>query len=162
MDRRYFLKPSGVVPTASLGVLSARQTSATGKTEAKASTSSSLHASRWKQGGASTLIPSRLTAFRSRFSFINMDRKLSHVPSLARNCKAGGCETFEDCLPMALSDFVNAELHWKSGQLKDVVGRIVRLEVSLRHAKLFAIRGTLHFIDAQDKWMIEDGKLIAI
>ena len=82
-------------------------------------------------------------------------------PSLARNCKAGGCETFEDYLPMALSDSVNAELHWKSGQLKDVVGRIVRLEVCLRHAKLFAIRGTLHFIDAQDKWMIEDGKPIA-
>ena len=69
--------------------------------------------------------------------------------------------TFDDCLAIVLSDSMNADLIWKNGQLKDVVGRIVRLEVRLRHARLYAIRGNLHFIDAQDKWMIEDGKPIA-
>jgi hypothetical protein len=69
--------------------------------------------------------------------------------------------TFDDCLPMAGSDSVSAELRWNNGQLKDVVGRIVRLEIRLRHARLFAIRGGMHFIDAQDRWMIEDGKRIA-
>jgi hypothetical protein len=69
--------------------------------------------------------------------------------------------TFADCLPLSSTDSVDSKLEWKNVRLKDVVGRIVRLEVRLRHAKLFAIRGSLHFIDAQDRWMLEDGKSIA-
>jgi hypothetical protein len=30
----------------------------------------------------------------------------------------------------------------------------------MRHSQLYAIRGDMHFIDAQDRWMIEDGKSI--
>ena len=68
--------------------------------------------------------------------------------------------TFNDCLPLVSTDSVAASLRWETGRLSDIVGRIVRLEVRLRHARLFAIRGNFHFIDAQDRWMIEDGKSI--
>jgi hypothetical protein len=69
--------------------------------------------------------------------------------------------TFDDCLPLTSSDSINAPLRWKSGTAKDVAGRIVRLEVRMRHAKLFAIRGGFHLIDALDRWMLEHGKAIA-
>jgi hypothetical protein len=68
--------------------------------------------------------------------------------------------TLEDCIPMTKEDSLRFPLRWKSAQLKDVGGRIVRLEVQMRHSKLYAIRGDMHFIDAQDRWMIEDGKSI--
>jgi len=68
--------------------------------------------------------------------------------------------TFDDCLPLTRGDAVQFPLRWKSGKLQEVLGRIVRLEMEMRHARLFAIRGKMHFIDAQDKWMIEDAKSI--
>ena len=68
--------------------------------------------------------------------------------------------TFDDCVTLASEDSVRYPLRWKSKSLKDVVGRIVRLEFRLRHARLFAIRGGIHFIDAQDRWLIEDGQPI--
>lgn len=43
----------------------------------------------------------------------------------------------------------------------DHVGRVVRLEISFRQANLFALCGRWHFIDARDRWMIEDGKPVA-
>jgi hypothetical protein len=36
-----------------------------------------------------------------------------------------------------------------------------RQRTGLRHANLYAFRGHFHFIDAQGRWLIEDGKPIA-
>jgi hypothetical protein len=69
--------------------------------------------------------------------------------------------TFDQCVPIKGKDSVGFPLRWKAAQLEDVQGRIVRLEARIRHAQLFAIRGAMHFIDAQDRWMIEDDKPIA-
>lgn len=68
--------------------------------------------------------------------------------------------TFDDFQPLSSDDSFHFPLQWKTKSLKELMGRIVRLEVRMRHARLFAIRGKMHFIDAQDKWMIEDGKPI--
>jgi hypothetical protein len=68
--------------------------------------------------------------------------------------------TFEECQTLTSDDSIRFPLKWRTASLSDVVSRIVRLEVRMRHAKLFAIRGDIHFIDAQDRWMIEDGKTI--
>jgi hypothetical protein len=32
------------------------------------------------------------------------------------------------------------------------------LEVQLRNAELYSFSGDFHFLDAQDRWMIDDGK----
>ncbi len=67
--------------------------------------------------------------------------------------------TFDDCQPLRAADELAFPLRWRGGQ-QELVGKIVRLEVALRHAQLFAIRGHLHFIDAQDHWMLVDDKPI--
>lgn len=68
--------------------------------------------------------------------------------------------TFEDCLPLKTEDSVSTPMQWRSAKLQDVVGRIVRLEIRMRDARLYAVRGHIHFIDAQDRWMIEDGESV--
>ena len=70
--------------------------------------------------------------------------------------------TFDDCIPMASTDSHQFPMAWKAASLKDVRGRIIRLEVQMRHSKLFAIHGGIHFIDAQDRWMIDDGQAISV
>ena len=70
--------------------------------------------------------------------------------------------TFEDSVPMQSSDATHFPVRWKNDNVEQVIGKIFRLEVRLRHARLFAIRGHFHFIDAQDRSQIQDGQLIAI
>lgn len=65
--------------------------------------------------------------------------------------------TFDDSLAMTSDDSLKFPVRWRKAQLKDVIGKMVRLEVQLRHALLFAIRTHFHFIDAQDRSLIQDG-----
>jgi len=70
--------------------------------------------------------------------------------------------TFEDSVPLATHDSTKFKVAWKAGHLGTVVGKIVRLEALMRHARLFAIRGQFHFIDAQDRSLILDGQPIVV
>lgn len=69
--------------------------------------------------------------------------------------------TYAECIPLRQADALRHELRWKQASLADHVGKVVRLEISFRQANLFALYGRWHFIDAQDLWMIEDGKPVA-
>ena len=66
--------------------------------------------------------------------------------------------TFDDCQPMQSADDCNFPLSWGNHDPRELIGRIVRLEVAIRNARLYAFQGHWHFIDAQDRWMIEDEK----
>lgn len=66
--------------------------------------------------------------------------------------------TFDDCLPIRNLSSLHHALKWKNAALDPLVGKVVRLELEFRQANLFAIHGDWHFIDAQDLWLIEDGK----
>lgn len=66
--------------------------------------------------------------------------------------------SFDDSIPLTSGDALKFPIRWKQAQLTDVVGKIVRLEARLRHARLFALRGHFHFIDAQDRSLIQDGQ----
>jgi len=68
--------------------------------------------------------------------------------------------TFEDCIPFDNKDSQKHVLQWRGGSLENLAGRIVRLEVKFRDARLYAFRGRFHFIDAQDWLMIRDGQPI--
>ncbi|MHC4878089.1 MAG: hypothetical protein ACYTGL_16670 [Planctomycetota bacterium] len=68
--------------------------------------------------------------------------------------------TFDDSAPLRAGDSMNFPIRWKTASLADVTEKIVRLEVQMRHARLFAIRGQFHFIDAQDRSLIQDGQTI--
>ena len=68
--------------------------------------------------------------------------------------------TFEDCTPLVRGDSLAWPLGWRDKRGDELVGKIVRLEVKFRNARLFAFRGNFHFLDAQDRWMLGDGKPI--
>jgi hypothetical protein len=68
--------------------------------------------------------------------------------------------TFDDCVPAQRVDSFNHALRWREKGLDEMIGRIVRLEVKLREARLCAFRGHFHFIDAQDQFLLQDGKPI--
>lgn len=68
--------------------------------------------------------------------------------------------TFDDCLPLRSAESLDAPLRWRNQDTSQVVNKIFRLEFKLRHAQLFAVRGATHFLDAQDRWMLGDGKPI--
>jgi hypothetical protein len=68
--------------------------------------------------------------------------------------------TFEDSFVLAADDSLRFPVRWQDGNLDAVVSKIVRLEVQMRHARLFAVRGRFHFIDAQDRSLIQDGQPI--
>ena len=66
--------------------------------------------------------------------------------------------SFDDCVPMRNANSLHHALTWKKATLEPLVGKVVRLEFEFRQANLFALYGDWHFIDAQDLWLIEDGK----
>ena len=66
--------------------------------------------------------------------------------------------TFDDFAPLRYDDNLRFPLSWNNASIKTLSGQSVRIEVRMRHARMYAIRGQLHFIDAQDRWMLEDGK----
>jgi hypothetical protein len=68
--------------------------------------------------------------------------------------------TFEDCVPLKEADSLAHPVSWRKGNLRDVLNKVIRLEVQLRNAQLYAFRGDFHFLDAQDWSMIDDGKPI--
>lgn len=68
--------------------------------------------------------------------------------------------TFEDCLPMSQVDSLRQPLQWREKTLAEMVGKVVRLQVSFRHARLYALHGDFHFADALDVALIDDGKPI--
>ena len=70
--------------------------------------------------------------------------------------------TFDDSLPLQADDSTRFDVRWKATPLNQIINKIVRLEVRMRDARLYAIRGHFHFIDAQDRSLIQDGQPIAV
>jgi len=69
--------------------------------------------------------------------------------------------TFEDCVPLKNKDLLDWQLTWRNNSMDRLVDKVIRLEVKLRDARLYAFRGDFHFIDAQDMWMLRDNKRIS-
>ena len=68
--------------------------------------------------------------------------------------------TFDDCLSMKQEDSLAWPLLWREKKLDELVNQVIRLEVRLRNANVYSFHGDYHFLDAQDQWMIYDGKPI--
>ena len=66
--------------------------------------------------------------------------------------------TFDDCVPIRGMDSLSLPLEWKGDPDESTLtGRLVRLEIQFRNAHLYSIDMAHHFLDAQDKWLLEDG-----
>ena len=68
--------------------------------------------------------------------------------------------TLDDCTPLVSGDSLSWPLRWRNRTGEELVGKIVRLELKFRAARIHAFRGNFHFIDAQDRWMLTDSKPI--
>lgn len=68
--------------------------------------------------------------------------------------------TFEDCDDIRGDNGVSLPLTWQGQSPEALVGKPLRLEVEFRQANVFAVEMDHHFLDAQDLWLLEDGKPI--
>jgi hypothetical protein len=67
---------------------------------------------------------------------------------------------FENCVPLRSNESLAHPIRWKSSDLKDTVGKVLRLELKFRNANIYALDMEHHFLDAQDQWLLKDGKPI--
>lgn len=65
---------------------------------------------------------------------------------------------FENCLPLRSAESLAHPLRWKNVSLKDAVGKVLRLELKFRNANIYSLDMEYHFLDAQDQWLLKDGK----
>ncbi len=68
--------------------------------------------------------------------------------------------TFEDCVPLRGEDRFDWELNWNDGRVSDLKGKVIRLEVEFQNAQIYSLTAAYHFLDAQDQWMLKEGKEI--
>lgn len=68
--------------------------------------------------------------------------------------------TFDDNESVRNADSLTHPLRWRGGTFAELSGRAVRIEVKFRDARLYGFRGDWHFLDAQDAWLLDDGKPI--
>jgi hypothetical protein len=68
--------------------------------------------------------------------------------------------TYEECHPLIAGDALAHPLRWKTRRLDDATGRPIRLEFKWRDARIYAVSGRFHFLDAQDARMLGDGQRI--
>jgi len=66
--------------------------------------------------------------------------------------------SFDDCKPLRGSDVLAHSLQWKHAELNSVLNQPLRLEVEFRQANIYAFEMAHHFLDAQDLWLLKDGK----
>ena len=68
--------------------------------------------------------------------------------------------TFEDCVPFQGEDQFDWELRWKAADSSDLIGKVIRLELEFQTANIYSLTAAYHFLDAQDQWMLKEGKQI--
>ena len=67
---------------------------------------------------------------------------------------------FEDCQPLRGGDELAHSIQWKNADLKSVLNQPLRMEIEFRQAHIYAFEMAHHFLDAQDLWLLKDGKPI--
>jgi hypothetical protein len=68
--------------------------------------------------------------------------------------------TYDDCEAAVREDSLDRPLRWGNKSVAELAGQVVRFDFTFRAARLYALRGAFHFIDAQDLHMLRDGVTI--
>ncbi|NQT15131.1 MAG: hypothetical protein HQ582_20405 [Planctomycetes bacterium] len=66
----------------------------------------------------------------------------------------------DDCEAFREEDSLERPIRWRDKNNEDLVGKVVRLEMTFRNARIYALRGSFHWLDALDVAMCRDGKPI--
>lgn len=70
--------------------------------------------------------------------------------------------SFDECVSLQGIDSIDQELTWKEADLHTVTHKVLRLEVKFRNAHIYSFAMNHHFLDAMDKWLLQDSKAIDI
>ena len=69
--------------------------------------------------------------------------------------------TFDDCVPLKEVDALEAPLRFQDkADLGGLMNRPIRLQMKFRGARIHAMRGQFHWLDALDVALLKDGKTI--
>ena len=69
--------------------------------------------------------------------------------------------TFDDCVPLKEVDALDAPLRFRDkADLSELMNRPIRLQIKFRGARIHAMRGQFHWLDALDVALLKDGKPI--
>ncbi len=69
--------------------------------------------------------------------------------------------TFDDSVPMREIDATDAPIRFRDkADLSELQGKPIRLEMRFRHARIHAVRGHFHWLDALDVALLKDGQPI--
>lgn len=69
--------------------------------------------------------------------------------------------TFDDCVPLKEVDALDAPLRFRGkADLSELMNRPIRLQMKFRGARIHAMRGQFHWLDALDVALLKDGKPI--
>ena len=69
--------------------------------------------------------------------------------------------TFDDCVPLKEVDALDAPLRFRDkADLSDLMNRPIRLQMKFRGARIHAMRGQFHWLDALDVALLKDDKPI--
>lgn len=68
--------------------------------------------------------------------------------------------TFDDCLPLQGEDQFDWKLRWKEAETSILIAKVIRLELEFQSANIYSLAAAYHFLDAQDQWMLKEGKQI--
>ena len=52
------------------------------------------------------------------------------------------------------------KLRWKEADTSVLTGKVIRLELEFQSANIYSLTAAYHFLDAQDQWMLKEGKQI--
>jgi hypothetical protein len=68
--------------------------------------------------------------------------------------------TFEDCIPLRDNDSLDYPMQWKNRKVNDLLGKVIRIEIEFYNARIYSLTAAYHMLDAQDKWLMDEGKEI--
>ncbi len=68
--------------------------------------------------------------------------------------------TYEDCIPLKNNDVFDWSMEWKEGKISDLRGKVIRIEMEFYNAHIYSLITDYHFLDAQDHWLMKEGKPI--
>ena len=93
---------------------------------------------------------------------INADASYGEIRAQVTDVKSQPIEgfSFDDSEEIRGKDGLSLSLRWKGGEVGQLPNTPVRLELEFRQAKVYAIEMEHHFLDAQDQWLLQDGKPI--
>ena len=93
---------------------------------------------------------------------VNVDARFGEVQFQLTDEKSRPLDgfSFDDCVVLQDVDVLDQEVAWEGAELESVLNRLLRLEVKFRNAHIYSFTMDHHFLDAMDRWLLQDNKAL--